>query len=238
MARDWVVILGASSGIGAAVAQVGADLFDLSRIHHDELVRERHRLDLVVRDVYDRHAEAPLQDGQPVLYGIRPEHCAVALGGVIALVAISYAGEVRRDGDHGMTTEASVVAVYLLGAFATSRGVVEPMSERLILVAGLGRDLVIAPYASALAAMIDAPRALANLRALEAMGAFAEHGFYVVLAVERGINDGGRVVFEHLAVVADQRQLAEEKVIEAEAAGADDEQPFQAVGDLSISPPL
>ena len=62
----------------------------------------------------------------------------VALGGVITLVAISYAGEVRRDADHGMTTEISVVATYLLGAFATSRGVVEPMRDRLILVAGLG----------------------------------------------------------------------------------------------------
>jgi uncharacterized membrane protein (DUF4010 family) len=62
----------------------------------------------------------------------------VALGGVVTLVAISYAGEVRRDYDHGMTTEISVVATYLLGAFATSRGVVEPMRDRLILVAGLG----------------------------------------------------------------------------------------------------
>lgn len=62
----------------------------------------------------------------------------VALGGVITLVAISYAGEIRRDADHGMTTEISVVATYLLGALATSRGVVEPMRDRLILVTGLG----------------------------------------------------------------------------------------------------
>jgi uncharacterized membrane protein (DUF4010 family) len=62
----------------------------------------------------------------------------VALGGLVTLVAISYAGEVRRDGDHGMTTEISVVATYLLGALATSRGVVEPMRDRMILVAGLG----------------------------------------------------------------------------------------------------
>ncbi len=47
----------------------------------------------------------------------------------------------------------------------------------LALKRGLGRDLVIAPYASALAAMIDPPRALANLQSLEALGAFAEHGF-------------------------------------------------------------
>jgi len=47
----------------------------------------------------------------------------------------------------------------------------------LALKRGLGRDLVIAPYASALAAMVDPPRALANLQALEAIGAFAENGF-------------------------------------------------------------
>ncbi|MBA3502231.1 MAG: DUF4010 domain-containing protein [Myxococcota bacterium] len=62
----------------------------------------------------------------------------VALSGVIALVAISYAGEIKRDADHGMTTEVSVIGVYLLGALATSRGVVEPMGDRLILVAAIG----------------------------------------------------------------------------------------------------
>jgi uncharacterized membrane protein (DUF4010 family) len=62
----------------------------------------------------------------------------VALGGVITLTAISYAGEIKRDADHGMTTEAAVLATFLLGALATSRGVVEPMGDRLILVAALG----------------------------------------------------------------------------------------------------
>jgi len=47
----------------------------------------------------------------------------------------------------------------------------------LALKRGLGRDLVIAPYATALAAQIDPPRAIANLRVLEAMGALSEHGF-------------------------------------------------------------
>ncbi|MBA3392275.1 MAG: MgtC/SapB family protein [Deltaproteobacteria bacterium] len=62
----------------------------------------------------------------------------VALLGVFALVAVSYAADIRRDVDHGMTTEVSVIATYLIGALATSRGVVEPMADRLILVAGLG----------------------------------------------------------------------------------------------------
>lgn len=65
----------------------------------------------------------------------------VALGGMIALVAISYAADVRKGGDHGMTTEASIVATYLLGALAASSGVLEPMSTRLVLVVALGVTL-------------------------------------------------------------------------------------------------
>lgn len=62
----------------------------------------------------------------------------VALAGLITLLAISYAGDVRKGSDHGLTTEASAVATYLLGALATSRGVIEPMATRLVLVVGLG----------------------------------------------------------------------------------------------------
>jgi len=61
----------------------------------------------------------------------------VALVGVIVLVAISYAAGVK-GGDHGVTTEASVIATFLLGALAEGREVIEPMSDRLILVAALG----------------------------------------------------------------------------------------------------
>jgi len=47
----------------------------------------------------------------------------------------------------------------------------------LALKRGLGRDLVIAPYASALAVLVDAPRALANLRAVERLGTLGPYGF-------------------------------------------------------------
>src|SRR3954452_5528835 len=47
----------------------------------------------------------------------------------------------------------------------------------LALKRGLGRDLVIAPYASALAAMVDAPAALSNLATLERRGALGDYGF-------------------------------------------------------------
>ena len=62
----------------------------------------------------------------------------VALAGVITLVAISYAADIRRDADHGMTTEISIIGTYLLGALAASRGVLEPMRDRLLLVAAIG----------------------------------------------------------------------------------------------------
>src|SRR5437016_4913308 len=43
---------------------------------------------------------------------------------------------------------------------------------------GLGDELVVAPYASALAAMIDAPRSAANLRRLAGAGLEGEYGFF------------------------------------------------------------
>jgi cellobiose phosphorylase len=43
---------------------------------------------------------------------------------------------------------------------------------------GLGQDLVVAPYATALAAMVRPREALANLRRLEALGAYSRYGFY------------------------------------------------------------
>jgi uncharacterized membrane protein (DUF4010 family) len=61
----------------------------------------------------------------------------IAFLGVIVLVAISYADGVRTHGDHGVTTESSVLATFLLGALATSH-VVTPMTDRFLLVAMIG----------------------------------------------------------------------------------------------------
>ncbi|MGH7664164.1 MAG: GH36-type glycosyl hydrolase domain-containing protein [Gemmatimonadaceae bacterium] len=47
----------------------------------------------------------------------------------------------------------------------------------LALKRGLGRDLVVAPYASALAIMVDPQRALANLATMEGKGALGRYGF-------------------------------------------------------------
>ena len=60
----------------------------------------------------------------------------------------------------------------------------------LALQRGLARDLVIAPYASGLATMVDPAGALANLGALERLGALGEFGFYDALDWTRPSGDG------------------------------------------------
>ncbi len=59
----------------------------------------------------------------------------------------------------------------------------------LALKRGLGRDLVIAPYAAALAAQLEPQRALDNLLALEALGTLSEYGFCDALDYTRPAND-------------------------------------------------
>lgn len=56
---------------------------------------------------------------------------------VAGLVAISYADDVRRERDRGLTTEVSILLTFLLGVLVASTGVVEPASRRVIVVAGL-----------------------------------------------------------------------------------------------------
>lgn len=62
----------------------------------------------------------------------------VSLLGVFALVTVSYHADIKRDADHGMTTEISVIGVYLLGALACARGTIEPVQTRLLVVAAAG----------------------------------------------------------------------------------------------------
>ena len=59
----------------------------------------------------------------------------------------------------------------------------------LALKRGLGRELVVAPYASALAIMIDPVRALANLALLETKGALGPYGFRDALDYTRADPD-------------------------------------------------
>jgi cyclic beta-1,2-glucan synthetase len=60
----------------------------------------------------------------------------------------------------------------------------------LALKRGLGRELVIAPYASVLATMVDPEKALANLRELERDGALGRYGFRDAIDYTRPDPDG------------------------------------------------
>jgi uncharacterized membrane protein (DUF4010 family) len=57
--------------------------------------------------------------------------------GVLTLLAISFADDVKKERDRGLTTEAAVLVTFLLGALATSEDVVEPTERRVIVVAAL-----------------------------------------------------------------------------------------------------
>ncbi|MEO8562699.1 MAG: glucoamylase family protein [bacterium] len=114
-----------------------------------------------------------------------------------ALVMRSYPQTVLDQTNHG--------AVRRQISYAAERGVPWGISESaynvrdrhltyqyrafgvpdLALKRGLGRDLVIAPYASALAAMVDAAAALANLERLERKGALGPYGFHDALDYTR-----------------------------------------------------
>ena len=60
----------------------------------------------------------------------------------------------------------------------------------LALKRGLGADLVVAPYASALALAVDPQEAMRNLARLEAQGAVGDYGFYDALDYSRPELDG------------------------------------------------
>ena len=73
---------------------------------------------------------------------------------------------------------------------------------------GLASDLVVSPYSTIMTLGLDAPRAVANMRALEQEGALGELGYYDAidytpdrLAIERPIDGESRIAPEHAALV-------------------------------------
>jgi cellobiose phosphorylase len=66
---------------------------------------------------------------------------------------------------------------------------------------GLAEDLVVAPYASALALMIDPVRSIENLKRLEAEGLHGARGFYESIDYSRESQEGkrGAVVYAYMA---------------------------------------
>jgi uncharacterized membrane protein (DUF4010 family) len=59
------------------------------------------------------------------------------LAGLIVLLAVNYAGEVLRDRNRGITSEAAFLLSFLLGVLAVSEGAIEPLSTRVFLVSAV-----------------------------------------------------------------------------------------------------
>ncbi len=92
----------------------------------------------------------------------------------------TYHGAVRRHiahgAEHGVPWGVSESAYNLRDRHLTYQYRAFGVPD-LALKRGLGRDLVIAPYASLLAVLVDPERALANLETLEQRGALGPYGF-------------------------------------------------------------
>jgi uncharacterized membrane protein (DUF4010 family) len=59
---------------------------------------------------------------------------ALAFAAVAALVAISYADDVRRRREHGLTSEVALLSAFLLGALAASTGIFATMRDKALLI--------------------------------------------------------------------------------------------------------
>ena len=92
----------------------------------------------------------------------------------------TYRGAVRRQmsygAEHGVPWGVSESAYNLRDRHLTYQYRAFGVPD-LALKRGLARDLVVAPYAAALAMMVDAEKSLANLRTLESKGALGAYGF-------------------------------------------------------------
>ncbi|MBI4820712.1 MAG: MgtC/SapB family protein [Deltaproteobacteria bacterium] len=62
----------------------------------------------------------------------------VVLAGVLSLVGIAYADDVRKERDRGLTSEAAFVMAFLLGGLVMTHSVIVPDSKRLITVVAIG----------------------------------------------------------------------------------------------------
>ncbi len=61
----------------------------------------------------------------------------VSFAAVVALLVVSYAGDVRQGRSHGLTSEAALLLSFLLGALALTKGVLEPARVKVLTVASL-----------------------------------------------------------------------------------------------------
>jgi uncharacterized membrane protein (DUF4010 family) len=94
----------------------------------------------------------------------------LAFVGTFVFLVVAYADVVRRDGDRGLTSEAAFIVTFLLGALATSSGVIEPVGKRsmvLLAVAVLATVILsIKPRMHALAERVSKDDVFATLKFL------------------------------------------------------------------------
>ncbi len=172
--------------------------------HSDALTADDSYYDLLASEARLASFVAIAKDDVPVEHWFRLSRSLNRTAGAIALV--SWSGSmfeylmpllVMRSWPFTVLDQTYVGALERQRAYARLRNVPWGISESaynvrdhdltyqyhafgvpdLALKRGLAHDLVIAPYASALAAMIDPTHALANLQSLEAKGALGEFGF-------------------------------------------------------------
>jgi uncharacterized membrane protein (DUF4010 family) len=74
---------------------------------------------------------------------IGPAVVAIAFAALVLLLVVSYAGDVLRGVHRGITSEAAFVLSFLLGVLALTRGVLEPLATKLLVVASVA---VVATY--------------------------------------------------------------------------------------------
>lgn len=61
----------------------------------------------------------------------------LSFAGMIAFVTLSYADDVRKERDRGLTTEASLLTTFLLGALSATRTLLVPEGRKVIVVLGV-----------------------------------------------------------------------------------------------------
>jgi uncharacterized membrane protein (DUF4010 family) len=60
----------------------------------------------------------------------------VALAAIFGLVLVAYVDDVKHGRDRGLTSEVAFLLTFLLGALSTSRGIIEPLGQRAVLLIG------------------------------------------------------------------------------------------------------
>lgn len=62
----------------------------------------------------------------------------LVLAGLLGLILTAYSDDIRNNRDRGITSETAMVLTFLLGVLVMSKGVLDPLPHRLIVVSSMG----------------------------------------------------------------------------------------------------